>query len=290
MLISKKDLLAETGISYGQLYRWKRERLIPEEWFIKQSSYTGQETFFPKELILARIKVIQELKDIYSLEEVAKLLSPEITNHGFSLKDFEEMEEISTPLLRIFKEVLNKELVTYMELLFMIILHRIQEEYSIKVEDIKTIFVNIHPRLESMKSTDYILTIIKLESMYYSFLNQEKEQILMDQRFHMVCKVRIDDISSEIRIKYKDVYESYMIGSKNKNISKADEWIKKEEQSTFDSEHRQEDENIYIGEVIFDDDNGDPEDNRTDGTSSKHKKQKDGDKIVLKFNNWEVRL
>ena len=172
----------------------------------------------------------------------------------------------------------------------MIILHRIQEEYSIKVEDIKTIFVNIHPRLESMKSTDYILTIIKLESMYYSFLNQEKEQILMDQRFHMVCKVRIDDISSEIRIKYKDVYESYMIWSKNKYQSKADEWIKKEEQSTFDSEHRQEDENIYIGEVIFDDDNGDPEDNRTDGTSSKHKKQKDGDKIVLKFNNWEVRL
>lgn len=46
MLISKKDLLAITGISYGQLYRWKRERLIPEEWFIKQSSYTGQETFF----------------------------------------------------------------------------------------------------------------------------------------------------------------------------------------------------------------------------------------------------
>ena len=36
MLISKKDLLAETGISYGQLYRWKREQLIPEEWFIKQ--------------------------------------------------------------------------------------------------------------------------------------------------------------------------------------------------------------------------------------------------------------
>ena len=37
-LISKKDLLAVMGISYGQLYRWKRQRLIPEEWFIKQSA------------------------------------------------------------------------------------------------------------------------------------------------------------------------------------------------------------------------------------------------------------
>ena len=47
-LISKKVLLQEMNISYGQLYRWKRKRLIPEEWFIKRSVVTGQETFFPK--------------------------------------------------------------------------------------------------------------------------------------------------------------------------------------------------------------------------------------------------
>lgn len=45
-LISKKELLRLTGISYGQLYRWKRKNLIPEEWFIRKSTYTGQETFF----------------------------------------------------------------------------------------------------------------------------------------------------------------------------------------------------------------------------------------------------
>ena len=48
-LISKKELLEVTNISYGQLYRWKRKKLIPEEWFIKKSSFTGQETYFPKE-------------------------------------------------------------------------------------------------------------------------------------------------------------------------------------------------------------------------------------------------
>jgi len=49
MLISKKELLKQTGISYGQLYRWKREGLIPEEWFIKQPTFTGQETFFSQD-------------------------------------------------------------------------------------------------------------------------------------------------------------------------------------------------------------------------------------------------
>jgi hypothetical protein len=48
-LISKKELLEITGISYGALYRWKRKNLIPEEWFIKKSTFTGQETFFPKD-------------------------------------------------------------------------------------------------------------------------------------------------------------------------------------------------------------------------------------------------
>ena len=84
MLISKKDLLDQTGISYGQLYRWKREKLIPEEWFIKRSSFTGQETFFPKTKILARIQAIQELKDKYSLEELARILSPEVSERLFS--------------------------------------------------------------------------------------------------------------------------------------------------------------------------------------------------------------
>lgn len=75
-VISKKELLSETGISYGQLYRWKREQLIPEEWFIKQSSFTGQETFFPREKILERINRILELKESHSLEELAGIFSP----------------------------------------------------------------------------------------------------------------------------------------------------------------------------------------------------------------------
>ena len=45
-LIAKKELLSRYGISYGALYRWKRKGLIPEEWFIRRSTVTGQETFF----------------------------------------------------------------------------------------------------------------------------------------------------------------------------------------------------------------------------------------------------
>ena len=62
-LISKKELLELTGISYGQLYRWKRKGLIPEEWFVKKAAFTGQETFLPKVEVLERVERIQGMKE-----------------------------------------------------------------------------------------------------------------------------------------------------------------------------------------------------------------------------------
>lgn len=74
-LISKKKLLEKYGISYGALYRWKRKGLIPDEWFVKKSTVTGQETFFPEELVTKRIEMIQSMKDDVLLDELAKKLS-----------------------------------------------------------------------------------------------------------------------------------------------------------------------------------------------------------------------
>jgi DNA-binding transcriptional MerR regulator len=76
-LISKKELLELYGISYGALYRWKRKGLIPESWFIKKSTVTGQETFFPRNLICERMELIRRQKDDVSLEELSKQFSAE---------------------------------------------------------------------------------------------------------------------------------------------------------------------------------------------------------------------
>lgn len=71
-LISKKELLSRYGISYGALYRWKRKGLIPEDWFLRRSTSTGQETFFAREAICARVEEILAQKDEASLDELAK--------------------------------------------------------------------------------------------------------------------------------------------------------------------------------------------------------------------------
>ena len=82
-LISKKELLTRYNISYGALYRWKRKGLIPDEWFIKKSTTTGQETFFPEKLVCERIELIQEMKEDVLLDELAKKLSGEEEKQEF---------------------------------------------------------------------------------------------------------------------------------------------------------------------------------------------------------------
>lgn len=86
-LISKKDLLERYSISYGALYRWKRKGLIPEDWFIKKSTVTGQETFFPKALICERVEMIINQKEDLSLDELSKHFSVESEKRAVLILD-----------------------------------------------------------------------------------------------------------------------------------------------------------------------------------------------------------
>lgn len=104
-LISKKDLLLATGISYGQLYRWKRKGLIPEDWFVRKSAFTGQETFFPREKMVARVERILSMKDEdASLDEIAEAVSSAPLPDTFAREDLLARDVVSAPALDLFAE------------------------------------------------------------------------------------------------------------------------------------------------------------------------------------------
>ena len=54
----------------------EKKNLIPEDWFVRKSTFTGQETFFRK--ILERIDKIQTMKEDLSLDELANMFSPSV--------------------------------------------------------------------------------------------------------------------------------------------------------------------------------------------------------------------
>lgn len=105
--ISKKELLELTGISYGQLYRWKRKGLIPEAWFVKKAAFTGQETFFPRAEILERVERIQGLKEDLNLDELAGLLSPGVFPAQVARADLENHNIVSNRALDLLDQTLG---------------------------------------------------------------------------------------------------------------------------------------------------------------------------------------
>ena len=206
MPITKKELLNETGISYGQLYRWKREGLIPEEWFIKQPSFTGQETIFPRDKILNRIKAIQELKDKYSLEELAKILSPEVAERYFTSEDLRVIEEIKDNLIPAFVQAFQKNNFSFIEVLIMIALSDFKEHSDISRGQLMEIVEGLKDYLPRMKSTGYILILFDRQKDYYATIYEEQAQVYIDSRLSIVKEIHINDLSNLLKLKYRNSF------------------------------------------------------------------------------------
>lgn len=205
-LISKKDLLAMTGISYGQLYRWKRERLIPEEWFIKQSAYTGQETFFPREQILSRIKSILELKDLYSLEELAKILSPETSVATINQKDLLEVEEIDRSLLEVMPEVFGKNDYEFFEVALSVGISQAAKRLGLSEKLMKELLEKSISPASGQKTANVSCTIFYSDERYHTVFSTGQVPFTFDRTVEVMDQFSLSEITDAVKIKYKGLF------------------------------------------------------------------------------------
>lgn len=205
-MISKKDLLKVTGISYGQLYRWKREMLIPEEWFVKQSSITGQETYFPRDKMLQRVKRILTLKDKYSLEELAGMLSPEIVDRNFNEEELEQFQEIDIQVAALFMDVLEKDIFRFREIIAMMAYTQIKKELQIDEEEMLTLIKHSAKHIIELKNLDMTLHVVMVDKRLYSLFFAEKEHLIFDDRMEVKKKIYLQELSNMMKEKYRDVF------------------------------------------------------------------------------------
>lgn len=209
MEISKKDLLKETGISYGQLYRWKREGLIPEAWFVKKSSPTGQETFFPRELVINRITAIQKLKDKYSLEQLASLLSPEVSNRIFSEEDLEYFTELDINVAAEFMDALEKDTFTFIEIMIMMGFSDWKAREIVDTDTLSTLISGIAKTATTITSVEYQLLLLRIEDEYYTIFNADptgKDTLYFDKRIELIERIHLQELSNTMKLKYKDTF------------------------------------------------------------------------------------
>lgn len=206
-LISKKDLLAITGISYGQLYRWKRERLIPEEWFIKQSAYTGQETFFPREQVLSRVKSILEMKDEYSLEELARMFSPEANKAAISVRDIEEMDILDSAIVQLLPEIYGMDELDYWDFAFAVTLTRIFKKSGLKQEETIALLRKSARPASRHKTADAVCTVFMAGDEYHAVFTSKTVPLVFDNSIEAVCQIPLSDAAEELKLKHKNQFK-----------------------------------------------------------------------------------
>ena len=207
MEISKKDLLKTTGISYGQLYRWKRACLIPEEWFGKRSSPTGQETYFPQEKILKRIHAIQQLKDSYSLEELARILTPEVSNRLFCEEDLEHFDELDIDVAADFMDAMSKDSFVFLEVLVMIALSQAMVDSAITEEERTHAVSFLSKRMSELHSADYVLELLQAQGHLYVLLKKEGIEVYLDDGLVAIRSIHLNELSNAIKLKYKETFQ-----------------------------------------------------------------------------------
>jgi hypothetical protein len=160
-LISKKDLLDLAGISYGQLYRWKRKDLIPEEWFIRKSTFTGQETFFPKEKILERIDKIQTLKENLSLDALADMFSPNIGDLQLEKDELIKRNIVSAAVMNFYLENDKSGFIfNFPRILEVYVLEKLLQSGEINLDEGKMVLhvLKNHAPLIKQKSCELVIT------------------------------------------------------------------------------------------------------------------------------------
>lgn len=201
-LISKKDILELTGISYGQLYRWKRKNLIPEEWFIKKSSFTGQETYFPKDKILDRIDKIKNMKDDLSLDDLAAVFSPNLAEILLTKQELIAKNIVSPMALQIFEEFHGETMVfSFDKILFAALLEKFLQSGEVSTEEGKNILETMEVHYKSFEGKNADVVLMRKFGVSICFLVTSPSEVKADKTSKLVYKLNLNKAIEEIKTK-----------------------------------------------------------------------------------------
>lgn len=203
-LISKKELLEFTGISYGQLYRWKRKGLIPEEWFIRRSTFTGQETFFPREKILSRVDRIKDMKDDSSLDDIADVFSPENGDTRFTADEIVQRDIAGRELIGIYDEFRGKgENYGFDDMVFLSVMKRLFDSGGVGRDEALSALELVNSGLPAFKDGFCELYAVRKLGVFSCFMASLPCEIRLERALKVIAAISIPSIKEDLKLKIR---------------------------------------------------------------------------------------
>ncbi len=204
-LISKKELLAEAGISYGQLYRWKRKGLIPEDWFVRKSTFTGQETFFPREKVLARIGKIKSMKDEdASLDEIADAVSPDLGELSMTLPQLRESDIVSAEALELFSAVNDGEApLAFGEIVSLSALDTLLKTGDVSQDEGRVVLDTLQENYPQFEGRSADLLFVRRMGLSTAMLVTSDAKVRFDRAARVIARLNLSECAEALRARIR---------------------------------------------------------------------------------------
>ncbi len=201
-LISKKELLELTNISYGQLYRWKRKGLIPDEWFIRKSTFTGQETFFPRSKVLSRIYRIKDMKEDVSLDELADVFSPTPDNISLQPDDLVQQEIVSKEGLKVFTDQCGQcGTLRFDEILMAYAMDKIVRSGDVALFEAQIVLQVMQQGQSQFGGQPYELFLLRKMGVFTCFAASPPCTIAVDESARLILRMNTTALIEELKLK-----------------------------------------------------------------------------------------
>jgi hypothetical protein len=204
--ISKKELLVAAGISYGQLYRWKRKGLIPEDWFQRKSTFTGQETFFPREKVLARIEKIKAMQDEdASLDEIAEAVAPNLGEVSMTLAEVRERGLVSAEAADLFAEGARgrDEPLVFGEVVSLAALDTLLKTGDVSLEEGRVVLDTLQENYPEFEGRSADLLFVRRMGLSTALLVSSGSEVRFDRAAKVVARINLSESAEALRAKIR---------------------------------------------------------------------------------------
>ena len=204
--ISKKELLVVAGISYGQLYRWKRKGLIPEDWFQRKSTFTGQETFFPREKVLARVEKIKAMQDEdASLDEIADAVAPNLGEVSMTLSEVREHALVSPEAAELFAEGVRDRgaPLVFGEVVSLAALDTLLKTGDVSLEEGRVVLGTLQENYPAFEGRSADLLFVRRMGLSAALLVTSGAEVRFDQAARVVSRINLSESAEALRAKIR---------------------------------------------------------------------------------------
>jgi len=126
-----------------------------------------------------------------------------VSERNFTVDDLQIIEEIEKGLIPCFCKTFGKKSFSYVEVLALIAISKCKRDFSLDLKDVEELCLGIKDHLKDIKQTDFMFVLLDKDGNYFITIHAEQAQIFFDSRWKMLCQIRLNDISSIMKLKYR---------------------------------------------------------------------------------------